>query len=324
VTVRRRLIVALAAAVAATAPAAALAQAWPAKPVKIVVPFSAATAADIAARQLATRLAEAWGQGVVVENVMGAGGNIGAAAVAKAVPDGHTLLMAGINNVINPSLYPDVGYDMERDFRPIARIAVAPLAFVANPSFPPGSVTELVAFARAKPKSVLYGSGGNGSVTHLVFELLKTKTAIDMTHVPYKGIAQMMTDILGNQIPLGAPAAASALPQLRAGKLKVLAVTSAKRSAQLPDVPTVAEAGIADFDVSAWNGLVAPARTPDEIVARVHSDAARIAQTAAFVEAMQKAGLEVDLLAPPEFRAFITAELAKWSQLVKASGAKLD
>lgn len=307
----------------AAGPAAA--QTWPTRPVKIVVPFSAATAADIAARTLATRLAEAWGQGVVVENVMGAGGNIGAATVAKAAHDGYTLLMAGINNVINPSLYPDVGYDMERDFKPIARIAIAPLAFVANPSFPPSTVPELIAFARAKPKAVNYGSGGNGSVTHLVFELLKTKTSIDMTHVPYKGIAQMMTDILGNQIPLGAPAAASALPQLRSGKLKVLAVTSAKRSSQLPDVPTVAEAaGIADFDVSAWNGLVAPARTPDEVVTKVYGDVARIAHTKDFVEAMQKAGLEVDLLAPPEFRAFVTAELAKWSQLVKASGAKLD
>jgi tripartite-type tricarboxylate transporter receptor subunit TctC len=319
----RMLLAALAFALA-SAPAAALAQAWPAKPVKIVVPFSAATAADIAARQLATRLADAWGQGVVVENVMGAGGNIGAVAVAKAAPDGYTLLMAGINNVINPSLYADAGYDMAGDFKPIARIAIAPLAFVANPAFPPNSVPELIALAKARPKSVLYGSGGNGSVTHLVFELLKTSSSIDMTHVPYKGIAQMMTDILGNQIPLGAPAAASALPQLRSGKLKVLAVTSAKRSSQLPDVPTVAEAGIAGFDVSAWNGLVAPARTPDEVVAKVHGDVIRIAQTKEFVEALQKAGLDTDPLGPAEFRAFIAAELDKWAKLVKASGAKLD
>jgi tripartite-type tricarboxylate transporter receptor subunit TctC len=322
--VRHKLLVALGALAVAVAPAAALAQAWPAKPVKIVVPFSTGTAADIAARQLATRLGDAWGQGVVVENVMGAGGNIGAVTVAKAAPDGYTLLMAGINNVINPSLYADVGYDMVRDFKPIARIAIAPLAFVANPAFPPSSVNELVALARAKPRTVLYGSGGNGSVTHLVFELLKTKTTIEMTHVPYKGIAQMMTDILGNQIPLGAPAAASALPQLKSGKLKVLAVTSAKRSTQLPDVPTVTESGIPDFDVSAWNGLVAPARTPDEVVARVYADVAKIAQTKEFVEAMQKAGLETDLMTPAEFRAFIAAELAKWSKLVKDSGAKLD
>jgi tripartite-type tricarboxylate transporter receptor subunit TctC len=311
-------------AAAVVAPGTTLAQAWPAKPVKIIVPFSTGTAADIAARHLGTRLADAWGQGVVIENVMGAGGNIGAATVAKAAPDGYTLLMIGINNVINPSLYKDVGYDVSRDYKAIARVALAPLAFVAHPSFPANTVPELVALAKAKPKSLLYGSGGNGSVTHLVFELLKTRAAIDMTHVPYKGIAQMMTDILGNQIPLGAPAAASALSQARAGKVKILAVTSAKRSSQLPDVPTISESGIPDFDVSAWNGLVAPARTPDDVVAKIHSDVAKIAQTKEFIEAMQKAGLETDLLGPADFRAFMSNELAKWSKLVKDSGAKLD
>jgi len=305
-------------------PLAALAQVWPTKPVKIIVPFSTGTAADIAARQLGTHLADVWGQGVVIENVMGAGGNIGAAAVAKAAPDGYTLLMIGINNVINPSLYKDVGYDVSRDYKAIARIALAPLAFVAHPSFPANSIKELVALARAKPKSLLYGSGGNGSVTHLVFELLKTRAAIDMTHVPYKSIAQMVTDILGNQIPLGAPAAASALPYLKSGKLKVLAVTSAKRSLQLPQVPTVSESGIPDFDVSAWNGLVAPAQAPDEVIARIYSDVAKIVKTKDFVETMQKAGLETDLLGPDEFRAFLSSELTKWSKLVKDSGAKLD
>jgi tripartite-type tricarboxylate transporter receptor subunit TctC len=311
-------------AAAVLAPASAFAQVWPGKPVKIVVPFSTGTAADIAARQLGTRLAEAWGQGVVIENVMGAGGNIGAAAVAKAAPDGYTLLMIGINNVINPSLYKDVGYDVGRDYKAIVRVALAPLALVAHPSFPANSTRELVALAKAKPKSLLYGSGGNGSVTHLVWELLKTKAGIDMTHVPYKSIAQMMTDILGNQIPLGAPAAASALSQAKAGKLKILAVTSLKRSAQLPDVPTVAEAGFADFDVSAWNGLVAPARTPDDVVSKIHADVVKIAQTREFKEALEKAGLETDLLGPAEFRAFLSSELAKWSKLVKDSGAKLD
>ena len=319
---RRFFAVLLAAALAA--PAVALAQAWPAKPVKIIVPFSTGTAADIAARQLGSRLSEAWGQGVVIENVMGAGGNIGAAAVAKAAPDGYTLLMIGINNVINPSLYKDVGYDVAKDYKAIARISLAPLALVAHPSFAANSVKELVALAKAKPKSLLYGSGGNGSVTHLVWELLKTRANIDMTHVPYKSIAQMMTDILGNQIPLGAPAAASALSQAKAGKVKMLAVTSARRSSQLPDVPTVAESGIPDFDVSAWNGLVAPSRTPDDVVAKIHADVVRIAQTKEFVEVLEKAGLDTDLLGPAEFRSFLNSELAKWSKLVKDSGAKLD
>lgn len=308
----------------AAAPMELLAQAYPAKAVKIVVPFSTGTAADIAARQLAMRLAEAWGQGVVIENVMGAGGNIGAANVAKAAPDGYTLLMVGINNVINPSLYKEVGYDMVRDFKPIIRVALAPLAIVAHPSLPANTIGELVALAKAKPKTIFYGSGGNGSVTHLVFELLKAKAGIEMIHVPYKGIAQMMTDIVGNQIPLGAPAAASALESARAGRIKVLAVSSAVRSSQLPDVPTVTQQGIPEFDVSAWNGLIAPAGTPDSIIGKVYADADKVARSKEFVAAIHKLGLEADLLDPPAFRAFIASELAKWAKLVKDSGAKLD
>ena len=161
-------------------------------------------------------------------------------------------------------------------------------------------------------------------MTHLSFELLKAKTGIDMTHVPYKSIAQMLIDVLGNQIPLASPAAASALPHIKAGKLKALAVTSAKRSSQLPEVPTVAEAGVPDFDVSAWNGLIAPARTPDEIVAKIHADVVKVAQGKDFLEALHKQGLEADIAGPAEFRAYIGAELAKWSKLVKDSGAKLD
>jgi tripartite-type tricarboxylate transporter receptor subunit TctC len=300
------------------------AQGYPAKPVKIVVPFSPGTAADIVARQLGSRLSETWGQGVVIENQMGAGGNIGAASVAKAAPDGYTLLMVGINNVINPSLYKDTGYDMMRDFKPIARVASAPLAIVAHPSFQANSIGELIALAKSRPNTVLYGSGGNGSVTHLSFELLKTRAGIEMTHVPYKGISQMMTDALGNQIPLASPAAASALPHVKAGKLKALAITSAKRSSVMPEVPTVAESGIADYDVAAWNGLLAPARTPDDIVARIHADTVKAARSREFMEQLQKQAMELELLGPAEFRAFLAAELAKWSKLVKDSGAKLD
>jgi len=310
--------------VAIAAAPAAIAQAYPSKPVKIVVPFSPGTAADIAARQLGQRLAELWGQGVVIENQGGAGGNIGAGAVAKAAPDGYTLIMLGINHVINPSLYKEVPYDIPRDFRPIARVAVAPLAIIAHPSFPPNSIPELIAYAKANPKQVHYGSGGNGSVTHLSLELLKAKAGIDMIHVPYKGIAQMITDVLGNQIPLASPAAASAIPHVKAGKLKALAITSAKRSSVFPDVPTVAEAGLAGYDVSAWNGLLAPVRTPDDIIAKIHADVLKIARTPEFIEQLHKQALEVDVLGPAEFRIFLLAELDKWSVLVRDTGAKLD
>lgn len=309
---------------AAIAAASAMAQSYPNKPVRIIVPFSTGTAADIVARQLGSRLAETWGQGVVIENQGGAGGVIGAATVAKAAPDGYTLLMVGINHALIPSLYKDVPYDTIRDFKPSVRVALAPLAIVAHPSFPASSIPELIALAKARPKAIFYGSGGNGSVTHLSFELLKASAGIDMTHVPYKGIAQMMADVLGNQIPLASPAAATALSQFKAGKLKVLAITSAKRSSVFRDVPTVAEAGIRDYDVSAWNGLLAPARTADDLVTKIHADVVKVAQSKEFIELLQKQALEVDLLGPAEFRDFLSAELDKWSKLVKASGAKLD
>jgi tripartite-type tricarboxylate transporter receptor subunit TctC len=321
---RNRLIALLVLVAMAGGLSVATAQTYPNKPVRIIVPFSPATAADIVTRQLGARLSEIWGQGIVIENQGGAGGVIGAANVARAAPDGYTLVMFGINHAINPSLYPDIPYDTLRDFKPIVRVALAPLVIVAHPGLPASTVPELVALAKARPQSIQYGSGGNGSITHLALELLKARTGIEMTHIPYKGVAQMMSDVLGNQIPLGCPAVATALGQVKAGKLKALAITSAKRSSVLPEVPTVAETGIPDYDVSAWNGLLAPARTADEIIAKIHADVTKVAQNKVFVEQLQPQALEVDLLRPADFRAFLAAELAKWSKLVKDSGAKLD
>ena len=300
------------------------AQSYPQRPVRVIVPFSTGTAADIVARQLGNRLSEAWGQNVVIENQGGAGGVVGATTVARATPDGHTLLMAGINQAINPSLYKDVPFDTLKDFRTIVRVALAPLALVAHPGFQANSVNDLVALAKAKPGAIQYASGGNGSITHLAVELLKSRAGIDLAHIPYKGVAQMLTDVMGNQIPLACPAVASIIPQVKAGRLKALAITSAKRSSALPDVPTVAEGGLKDFDVSAWNGFIAPARTADDIVAKIHTDVTRIAQSKDFAELMQPQALEIDLMRPEVFRNFLAAELAKWSKLVKESGAKLD
>ena len=320
----KRVLFAVALALSLAGSPAVLAQGYPNKPVKIIVPFSPGTAADIAARVLGARLSEAWGQGVVIENQAGAAGNIGAASVAKAAPDGYTLVMLGINHVINPSLYKDTGYDIPRDFKPIVRVAVAPLAIVANPKFPPNTIPELIAAAKARPGEINYGSGGSGSVTHLSFELLKSQTGIQMTHVPYKSIAPMMNDILGNQIPLGSPALASAVGNAKAGQVKILAVTSAKRSSLFPDIPTVAEAGLAGYDVSAWNGLLAPAGTPDAIVDKIYADVVRIAQTKEFADQMKPQALEVEILGPVQYKAFLASELDKWSKLVKSSGAKVD
>ena len=300
------------------------AQGYPQRAVRVIVPFSTGTAADIVARHLGARLAEAWGQGVVIENQGGAGGVIGAASVAKAAPDGHTLLMAGINQAINPSLYKDIPFDTARDFNAIVRVALAPLAIVAHPGFAANTVPELIALANTRPGAIQYGSGGNGSITHLAVELLKSRANINLAHIPYKGVAQMMTDVLGNQIPLACPALASVLSNVKAGKLKALAITSARRSSVLPDVPTVAEGGIRDYDVSAWNGLIAPVRTSDQVIAKIHGDVTKIAQSKEFVDLLQGQALEVDLLRPAEFRAFLAAELGKWSKLVKDSGARLD
>jgi tripartite-type tricarboxylate transporter receptor subunit TctC len=226
--------------------------------------------------------------------------------------------------VINPSLYKDTQYDIPRDFKPIVRVGIAPLAIVANPKFPPNSIPELIAMAKARPNAILYGSGGSGSVTHLSFELLKAQAGIEMTHVPYKSIAPMLNDILGNQIPLGSPALASVVGHAKAGTLKILAVTSAKRSSIFPDVPTVAEAGLPGYDVAAWNGLLAPARTPDAVIEKIHADVVKVAQSKEFVDQLRQQAMEVDLLGPEAYRTFLLAELDKWSKLVKSSGAKVD
>jgi tripartite-type tricarboxylate transporter receptor subunit TctC len=233
-------------------------------------------------------------------------------------------VMLGINHVINPSLYKEIPYDIPRDFKPIVRVGVAPLAIVANPKFPANSIQELISLAKRQPNQIMYGSGGSGSITHLAWELLEAQTGIQMVHVPYKSIAPMVTDILGNQIPLGAPAAASVVGTAKAGTLKILAITSAKRSSVFPDLPTVAEAGLSGYDVSAWNGLLAQARTPDAIIDKIHADVVRVAQSKGFQDHMHQQAMEVDLLGPEEFRAFLMTELDKWSKLVKSSGAKLD
>ena len=321
---KHKLLMAVATVVALLAAPAVYAQNYPAKPVKLVVPFSPGTAADIVARQIGQGLSELWGQAVVIENQQGAGGGVGAASVAKAAPDGYTLLMVGLNHTINPSLYKNIPFDLMRDFKPVARVASGPLVIIANPSFPASTIPELIALAKANPKGANFGSGGNGSITHLAFEVLKSKAGIELVHVPYKGISQMLSDILGNQINLGAPAVASAVPNIKAGKLKALAVTSAKRTSVLPDVPTIAEGGVTGYDVSTWNGLLAPAGTPDAVVAKIYADVVKVAQSKVFIDQLKPQGLELDLASPAEFRTFIGAELTKWSGIVKDSGAKLD
>ena len=317
-----RLIATLAAALVLSP--AAMAQAYPSKPVKIIVPFSPGTAADIVARRLGTRLSEMWGQGVVIENLAGAGGNIGAGKVAQSAPDGYTLMMVGINHVINPSLYKDVPYDLARDFRPVVRVAVAPLAIVAHSKFGPNNMQELIALAKARPDSIRYGSGGNGSITQLSIELLKSRMGIQMIHVPYKSVAPMLTDMLGGQIEIGSPAAASVVSHAKAGTLKILAVTTAKRSSAMPNVPNMQESGVPDYDVASWNGLLAPTGTSDAVVEKIYADVKKVAQSKEFIEQLQLQAMDVSLMQPEVFGPFLMAELDKWSKLVRESGAKVD
>ena len=323
-TIGKFRVLAWTAAVIMALPGVALAQAYPSRPVKIIVPYSTGSSVDTIARQVGQRLAPVWGQPVVIENQVSASGIPGTAIVAKSAPDGYTLAMVAINHAINPSLYKDIPFDAQGDFRPVARVASAPLIFVAHPGVAANTLVELIAMARARPKELFYGSAGSGSSLQLTFELLKSKAGIDITHVPYKGVAQMLTDLLAGQVPLASPAVALAMPLIAAGKLKPLAVTSAKRSSVLPNVPTVMESGVADFEVSAWSGLLAPARTPDEVVARISTEVGRIAQSKEFVELQQKGGVEPYYLGSADFTAFLGAEVAKWSKLVRESGAKVD
>lgn len=302
----------------------AWAQPYPAKPVRIVVPYSTGSSIDQIARLVGQQLSSVWGQSVIIENQVSASGIPGTAFVAKAPPDGYTLAVVAINHAINPSLYKDMPFDTLRDFKPVARIATVPLVVVSQPGFPANSLSELIALAKARPGTLFYGSAGSGSSLQLSFELLKSRAGISITHVPYKGVAQLMADLLGGQVALASPAVALVQPHIAAGKLKALAVTSGRRSSLLPEVPTVAESGFPDFDVSAWSGMFAPAATPDDIVARIYAEVATATRSKIFTDSMRKQGVEPYLMNPSEFRGFMSAEVAKWAKLVKESGAKLD
>jgi len=320
----------LAAVLAATAilglPSGAHAQDFPRRAVNIIVPAAAGTGADIVARLLAQKLTEAWGQPVVVDNKPGASGALGAALVAKAQPDGYTLCMCFANHTVNASVQSNLPFDILKDFKPIVRTAVAPMAIVAHPSFAANTLPELLALARSSPdnKPVFFGSPGNGSINALSMELLKLRAGVKMTHAPFKSNAQMLTDVTGNQLPIGAAVVASALPLIKAGKLKALAVTSSARSSALPDVPTVAESGLAGYDVSAWNGLLAPAGTPDDIVNRIHASVVRIAGTPELKETLFAQGMDAAPLGPRQFHDYMTAEVKQWAAVVKATDMKVD
>lgn len=303
----------------------ALAQAYPTKPVTIIVPIAAGGTTDILARIIGQALTAELGQSVVVDNRAGAGGNIGGQAAAKATPDGHTLFMGTVGtHAINASLYKKMPFDPVKDFAPLTRVANVPNLLVANPAQPYKSVKDLIAYAKANPGKVNFGSSGNGSSIHLSGELFKSLAKVDMQHVPYKGSAPAVTDLLGNQIGIMFDNMPSAIQHVRSGKLVPLAVTTAKRSPELPNVPTIAEAGVPGYEATSWFGMFAPAGTPAPVLAKLNAAIVKVLAQPDVKKKINEQGAEVYSETPEQFAAFIQAESVKWGKVVKESGASLD
>jgi tripartite-type tricarboxylate transporter receptor subunit TctC len=304
--------------------AGAFAQGYPGKPVKVIVPYPPGGPTDIVARVVAQKLSEQTGQQFVVDNRGGAGGNIGAEAVARAPADGYTLLVATTAHAINRSLFKGLNYDLMKDFIPVSQLTAGPLVIVANPALPASNVKELIALAKAKPGELTFASSGNGQSTHLSAELFATMAGVKMTHVPYKGSAPALTDVMGGQVLLFFDTMLSAMPHVRSGKLKAIAVTSAVRSPAAPDVPTVAESGLPGFEAIAWNGLLAPSGTPKEVVARLNAETRKALEVPEIRERFAAQGFAAAWSSPEKYGAFLDAEVDKWAKVVKVSGATVD
>jgi tripartite-type tricarboxylate transporter receptor subunit TctC len=313
------------AAVFAAVTFGASAQTYPTKPIRVVVPFPAGGTTDVLARAVAQKLTESLGQPAVVDNRPGAGGNIGAELVAKSAPDGYTLLMGTVGtHAINPSLYPKMPYDHVKDFAPVILVAGVPNVLVINPALPVNSVQELIAYAKANPGKLNFASSGNGTSIHLSGELFRTMAGVQIAHIPYKGSAPALQDLVGGQVQMMFDNLPSSLALIKAGKLKALAVTSKERAAALPDVPTMAESGLPGFEASSWFGLLAPAGTPQPVILKINAD---VAKWLASPEAKEKLLAQGAIAAggtPEDFVRQIAAETAKWQKVVKESGAKID
>ncbi len=315
-------IIACALLAAVAVPASA--QKFPAKPVHLVVPFPPGGPADSLGRLLAEKLKQSWGESVIVENRGGAGGNIGAEAVAKAAPDGYTLLLNASNHVINSALLDKMPFDPLKDFTPITEVASYMLVLVVHPSVQANSLRELVALARSKPKSLLIANAGNGTPTHLTAALFAQAANIEAVHVPYKGAAPANTDLLGGQVHAMFNNPVNALPQVKAGKLRALAVTGAKRTELMPDLPTVAESGYPGFDATTWYGLFAPAGVPREIAARIHEQTIKALRSKDVQDKLAPQGWDIVGSSQADFAAFLAAETEKWTRVVRRAGIKPD
>jgi len=320
-----RLALACALAVVLTGVGPVGAQPYPNRPIKLVVPFGPGGPTDVSARIVAQVVQSALGQSMVIENRPGAGGAIGSKSVAGAEPDGYTLLIGTSATLgVLPALMKNPGYDPIRSFAPVAKVADSTLVLVAPATFPATSVAEFVAYAKANPGKLSYASAGVGNQTQLLAELFKSKAGIDVVHVPYKSGAEMVTAILGDQVQMAFPDVSILIPLIREGKLRALAVTSAQRHPQLPDVPTMIESGVPDYVMTFWSGVVAPSATPAEIVGKLNVAISDGLRSPAIRDSLAKVGAQADPGSPQDFAAFIAAETAKWSAIAKLSGITLD
>ena len=310
--------------VVTTIPQHAFAQSYPTKPIKFVVGFAPGGATDVVGRLMAKKLGDALGQPIIIENKAGGSSNIGAEAVARSAPDGYTFYVCAITSAINASLFPKLPFDFARDFEPVALFAKVPNILVVHPSVPAKSLKELIDYARANPGKLSYASSGSGTSIHMCGELFKILAKVDLVHIPYKGSAPAMTDMIGGQVQVMFDNMPSALPHVKAGKLRALAVTSAQRSPSALDVPTMSEAGLDGFDVQSWFGLMAPKGTPRDIIARLNSESVKALGTADIKERFMDLGAVPGPMSSEAFGDFIRAEISRWADVVKASGAKVE
>lgn len=322
----RKLLVATAAALVFSFGASATSGPYPTKPIRLVVPYAAGGASDVLARIIGPKLGEALGQQIVVDNRGGGGGVLGSDLVAKAPPDGYTLVLANVaTHAINTSLYSKMPYDPAKDFAPITLVATGPTLLVVNPAMPVKTLSELLGYARENPGRVNFASAGVGTTQHLAGELLKMKTGVQIVHVPYKGGGPALADLLGGQVQMMFPNIPPVQPFVRAGKLRAIAVASTKRWPTMPDIPTVAEAANLDgFDISTWFGILAPAGTPADIVRKLHGAIVEVVSTPEMRARLANEGLEPLSNTPEAFARYIREQEAKWARLVKASGARID
>ncbi|MBC7802907.1 MAG: tripartite tricarboxylate transporter substrate binding protein [Candidatus Parcubacteria bacterium] len=300
------------------------AQTYPSRPIRLVLPFAAGGLVDVPARILAQRLSESMGQPLVVENRPGAGSTIGADHVAKSKPDGYTLMITSTTHVISANLYKPLPYDALRDFAPVMKLAEGPYVLAVHPALPAKSVRELIALARSRPGRIDYGSSGNGSSQHLVTALFCAMSGIEMNHVPYKGSDRATQDLIGGQVSVGFLGTPGALPHLKSGRLRALAVSTGRRSPELPEVPTLHEAGLPGYEATIWLGMFAPAGTPRDVLARLHAEVARLLAAAEVRASIASTGLEVSVGPAEEFAAFVRAEHEKWGKVVRDTGATVN